>query len=125
MKALSVVQPWAWAIVHAGKNIENRSWRTHYRGILVIHASLTRSREGDMPRGAPKVPADLDFGAILGTVELVDCVERSRSKWFQGPYGWVLENPRPLRLPIPCRGNRSLWDLSPAQRRLLRTRLRR
>lgn len=38
MKALSVKQPWAWAIIHAGKDIEKRTWRTDYRGPLLIHA---------------------------------------------------------------------------------------
>lgn len=37
--ALSVRQPWAWLILHAGKDIENRTWRTRYRGPLLIHAS--------------------------------------------------------------------------------------
>lgn len=41
MKALSVRQPWPWAILHAGKRIENRDWRgCSYRGPLLIHASL-------------------------------------------------------------------------------------
>ena len=38
-KGLSIIQPWAAAIAFAGKDIENRSWRTHYRGPLAIHAS--------------------------------------------------------------------------------------
>jgi hypothetical protein len=38
MRALTVKQPWAWAILHAGKDIENRGWRTHYKGPLVIHS---------------------------------------------------------------------------------------
>ena len=32
MKCLSIRQPWAWAIIHAGKDIENRCWPTSYRG---------------------------------------------------------------------------------------------
>lgn len=27
MKALSIRQPWAWAIIHAGKPVENRDWQ--------------------------------------------------------------------------------------------------
>lgn len=40
--ALSIRQPWAWAILHAGKRIENREWRggCSYRGPVLIHASL-------------------------------------------------------------------------------------
>ena len=46
MKALSIKQPWAWAIIHAGKNVENRTWATSYRGPLLIHAGKTFDHEG-------------------------------------------------------------------------------
>lgn len=39
MKAITVRQPWAWAIIHAGKDIENRSWKTKTRGRVAIHAA--------------------------------------------------------------------------------------
>lgn len=39
MKALSVRQPYAWLIVNGIKDIENRTWRTGYRGPVLIHAS--------------------------------------------------------------------------------------
>ena len=38
MKAITIKQPWAWAIIFAGKDIENRTWHTHDRGPLLIHA---------------------------------------------------------------------------------------
>ncbi|MEH1869303.1 MAG: ASCH domain-containing protein [Nostoc sp.] len=41
MKALSVRQPWAWAIIYALKNIENRGWPIHYRGDILIHTAKT------------------------------------------------------------------------------------
>lgn len=31
MKVLSEHQPWARAILHAGKGFENRTWQTYYR----------------------------------------------------------------------------------------------
>ena len=40
LKVLVVRQPWAWLIVNGYKDIENRSWRTRYRGALLIHARL-------------------------------------------------------------------------------------
>lgn len=48
MKALTVRQPWAWAIVFGGKDVENRSVNVAgaYRGPVAIHASLTWSEEG-------------------------------------------------------------------------------
>lgn len=46
MKVVTVRQPWAWAIVHSGKLIENRTWLTHYRGPVAIHAGTTWSLRG-------------------------------------------------------------------------------
>jgi hypothetical protein len=120
MKALTVKQPWAWAILYAGKDIENRGWRTHYRGPLVIHAGAAMHRYA-LPRRLPRpTPTEYVMSALLGTVELVDVVESSRSRWFSGPFGWVLENPRPFKRPIPSTGRLGLWSLSPSQCRGVR-----
>ena len=45
MKAISVRNPWAWAIAHGGKRVENREWQypPTYRGPLLIHASKWHS----------------------------------------------------------------------------------
>jgi hypothetical protein len=42
LKAISVRQPWAHAIIHLGKDVENRPWRRNYSGPLLIHASSYR-----------------------------------------------------------------------------------
>lgn len=44
MKALSIKQPWASLIAHGIKNIENRTWKTHFRGRIYIHASGTPAK---------------------------------------------------------------------------------
>lgn len=111
MKALSIRQPWAWAILRAGKDVENRDWRSSFRGRVLIHASrgCTQHEYRDachfMP-GAPDVPelVRLHRGAIVGAVTIVDCVERSSSPWFVGRFGFVLENPVAFRTPVPCAG---------------------
>src|SRR5687767_9679559 len=113
MKAISIQQPWAWAILHAGKDIENRSWTTSFRGRIAVHATRLQPRWKLPPGVRPPREGELVLGAILGTVELVDVVRESRSPWFIGPYGFVLRNPRPLPQPIPCRGNLRLWTLPP------------
>ena len=104
MRALTVKPPWAWAIIHGGKDIENRSWRTHFRGRIAIHASKTFSRsEYEAAKrwcSAKRLPLppyeDLHKGAILGTVELVGCEKPHRSRWYiDGNYGFVLSNPKP------------------------------
>lgn len=114
--ALSIRQPWAWAILHAGKDVENRSWPTRFRGRVLIHAGKAfdgpagaayhDGREWALAAGVkpPDSADDLLRGGIVGSVEIVDCVRDMASKWFEGPYGFVLRNP--IVLPFrPCKGS--------------------
>jgi len=104
MKALSIRQPWAWLILNGGKDIENRSWPTRFRGPFLIHAAKGMTREEY--EGAADVAAgqgitlpdfkDLERGGIVGQAEIVDCVDRDPSPWFFGDYGFVLKNVKPL-----------------------------
>ena len=121
MKTLSIRQPWAWLILHGGKDIENRDWKysCHYRGPLLIHASQTCSRDDYdaavffcQQRNLPLPPPrdKLERGGVVGVVDMVDCVRDSDSPWFVGTFGFVLENPRPLEL-YPCKGRLGLFDL--------------
>src|ERR1700755_999823 len=101
MKVIVIRQPWAWLIVNGFKDIENRSWVTRYRGPLLIQASARRPTSADMDdfrryarkRGA-SLPEEFDLGGIVGMVWVDDCVTRSKSKWFEGPVGWVLSKPK-------------------------------
>jgi hypothetical protein len=114
MRALSVRQPWAWAIIYGDKRVENRNWKNQYTiGRIAIHAGLGDDGFDDYPKRKkrPK-PHELVYGAIIGVVEIVDVVTTHRSVWFEGQYGWVLRNPRPLRTPIKCIGKLGLWELS-------------
>jgi len=128
LKAITVKPVWAWAIIHAGKNIENRSWRTQIRGSVAIHASknLTRSEYEESKQQLPRrwrkeLPAyeDLPRGVIIGVAELVDCVTESKSPWFNGDFGFVLQNQRPVK-PIPCPGALGFWNLPPEIERKIR-----
>lgn len=55
MKALSIRQPWAWLIANGYKDIENRSWRTNYRGPVLIHASAAMPTWSDWVSIWPEV----------------------------------------------------------------------
>lgn len=114
--ALSVRQPWAWAIIHAGKDIENRSWQAishgfDRRGRIAIHASKGLSRDeyknakdfmGSIRVECPAA-CDLLRGGIIGSVDVTDVVDDSDSDWFFGPRGIVMRNPVPCEF-IPCLG---------------------
>ncbi len=115
MKALSVRQPYAWAIIHGGKDVENRPWHSDFRGPLLIHAGLYWHAVGSEElsrRMGIAVPTELPLGGIVGIVEIVDCVREHSSPWFEGPYGFVLKNPRPLPF-TPCHGHLGFYDVPP------------
>lgn len=114
--ALSVRQPWAHAIINGGKDIENRTWPTRYRGRVLIHAG--KGMDDDDVEGFRELVEDREIptawidgtklgdlmrGGIIGEAEIVDCVSKSDSPWFVGPWGFVLRNARPLTF-TPCRG---------------------
>jgi hypothetical protein len=103
-RVLTVRQPWAWAIIHGGKNVENRSWPTKHRGPLLIHAGS--AFEPDAYQTVQPPPAlELVHGAIIGVVELVDCVPDSDSEWAViHQWHWCLRNPQPFDQAVPCPG---------------------
>jgi hypothetical protein len=80
--ALSVRQPWAWALFYAGKDLENRDWRPTNPGL---------KQRGWIGPGLQ----DLPRGGIVGSVVIVDLVTKSDSPWFFGPYAFVLRDARP------------------------------
>jgi hypothetical protein len=127
--ALSVRQPWAWAIIHAGKDIENRAWTRvpkswrERRGRAAIHAArgMTRREYEDARRfmeglGVEVPPAhELRRGGIIGSVEIAAIVEQSDSPWFTGPLGLVLRNPHPCEfLPATGRLGYFAWGRAPS-----------
>lgn len=117
-RAISIRQPWAWAIINAGKDIENRDWRTKFRGPVCIHAAKG-CKEGEFNSAATFIgwdkmsgcvlPRDHLRGGIIGVAEIVDCVESSDSPWFFGRYGFVLRNARPVEF-IPVKGALGFFD---------------
>lgn len=124
MKVLSVRQPWAWALIYGGKDIENRSWKTQYRGPVAIHASkgMTKQEYFEFVDAVELMQIMYDFtsisipnftdlvrGQIIGVVDLVDVVEISDSPWFFGDFGWVMQNPCPVA-PTNYKGMLGLRD---------------
>lgn len=127
MKALSVRAPWWWAILHYGKDIENRDWLTGLRGRVLLHASkwwvpndialdCVGLRKMAARAGVSLPPPNwtrmkAGGGCIVGSVEIVDCVTRSSSAWFQGKYGFVLRNPAVFDVPWAVKGALGFFDV--------------
>jgi len=125
MKALSIKQPWAWAITALPepyrKNVENRSRKTNYRGPFLVHASLGFDEVGyqrmlrylhELKYGGP-VPAPDEFvrGAVVGISEIIDCSQKFyASRWFEGPFGYVLQNSRAFAKPFSWKGMLGFWE---------------
>jgi hypothetical protein len=124
VKALSIRQPWAWLVASGYKDIENRGWKTGFRGRVYVHAgrnfdhralSFRLLREpGILDQQALSIVNDLvkfwKESAVIGEVDIVDCVSHSDSPWFIGPYGFVLANPVLYDNPIPCKGRTFFFD---------------
>jgi len=124
MKALTICQPYAELFMLGDKRVENREWATNYRGPLLIHAG--KSKEWLMPGDLQRFP-DMPFGAIVGRVNLVECIHVSNANrlaasdpqrfgWVpnhdhtNGPFLWITEDTHRLLNPMPCRGAQGLWD---------------
>lgn len=125
MKTITIKQPWASLIVHGIKDVENRTWKTNFRGKVLIHAAGSHGKRFKIDLTDEQAEAafftiakecmfgSLPFGAIIGSVEIVDCVQNHPSVWAEkGVWNWVLANPILFLEPIPCKGKLSFWDYS-------------
>ena len=122
VRALSIRQPWADLILFGHKDIENRSWTPPARLLgqrILIHAGkqvdiswsnmiswlrMQQLHNPDIERDMLRGYDPARQGALLGEVTLASCVTSSPSRWFQGPFGFVLSDPTPFGTPEPCRG---------------------
>ena len=118
--ALSIRQPWAWAILHGGKDVENRKWWTPYTGPFLIHAGKNVDQEGFNSLIEANIPIpnleDLPRGGIVGRARIVGCVKHCDSTWFTGPYGFLLQDPEELPF-APLRGYLNFFNVDLEQRR--------
>jgi hypothetical protein len=140
MRALTVRQPFATALIWGGKDVENRPRRTNYRGTLWIHAGLhhpdwgnylevrglsgeifgwtdTRRASADqLERARRRTQHTGALGVILGSVDVAGCHEGGDNEccppWgHAGVWHWMIANPQPLPEPVPCKGALGLWRL--------------
>ena len=139
-KALSIKQPWASLIAHGIKDIENRAWKTNYRGKILIHVSAKPSKMLWELLSTEQYKIAMNYfsevknrefftSVIIGEVEIIDCVINHPSIWAeksegeivghtffhkenQKPtYNWVLANAKLYDEPIyNVKGKLSIWN---------------
>lgn len=122
MKALSVRQPWASMIAQGHKTIEWRSWRTHYRGPLLICSGKTPDAVY-LAFDTDEARQNWPLGVAVATVELVEVrlfepksdaeaamMEEDDLPSVQG-FSWVLANPVAVPGTPPVRGKQGLFEV--------------
>lgn len=134
MKTITIKQPWASLICSGIKDIENRTWPTKFRGRVLVHAAskswlwhkVLQYLSPALKEFAIKNKwtrtwlENLQTGAIIGSVEIVDCFINHPSIWAEKTDGydldspiihnWVLANPIMFPEPIPAKGKLSFWE---------------
>lgn len=128
IKGLSLWRPWPWAILHAGKRVENRSWsppKSMIGQYLALHSAQKWDEEGrewiEAETNFAVVPPKEDHpaGVIVGVARLVTAVHENdlggelpdnQRGWFCGPWGWILDDVVAIE-PVPCKGAQGLWAL--------------
>ena len=123
MKAFTAYQPYAYAIIAGLKQYETRPRRTHIRGRVAVHAAkgnpkfVTLAVDMALPE-----TMKLHYGAVLGTVEIADCVpveeivhtlserEKALGDYSSGRFAWVLRNPVAFSTPVPAKGKQGWWN---------------
>lgn len=134
MKAITVQQPYAQLLALGLKKLEHRSWHTHFRGPVAIHAgkqfapfirpkSYEEICKALKAYGFPNIK-ELPYSCVVGVGDLRDVEEielftgdwySHEKKYFGGfypeRYGWLFYPVRMLDNPIPACGHQGLWNL--------------
>lgn len=128
MRGLSLSQPYAWAMLHAGKGLENREWPPSDEVIgkrIALHAAKSFDDKGVFMLdrlGIIERPTEYQRSAIVGVgtveyarTELAKVPEAERRWWIDRPnnYGWIISNRIALPAPIPWDGQLGLWLVPP------------
>ena len=123
MKVLTIKEPWASLIINGYKKYEFRSWKTKYRGKILIHAGM--SLEKDAAKRFKEYNLEYHKGAIIGEATIIDCIlvdtklneelrkinplVYARSNHVE-TYAWKLENIKKYDKPIYIKGKLGLWN---------------
>lgn len=125
MKVITIKQPFASLIAEGIKEYEFRTWKTKYRGEILIHAGKGVNKKA--MEKFKKYNLEYPMGCIIAKASLTDCIKIdteargilneknslvyssviNNTEW--DGYGFKLENVKKIK-PISLNGKLSLWD---------------
>lgn len=140
MKAITLHQPWASLVAANVKQLETRSWKTSYRGPLVIHAGQQAVSLQTLPPAFERkvlkvleleqfsklwdaaVAGHFPLGVAVAACRLSDVFSAEAAKraykdqrpwglFSPGRFAWALENILPIKPNIPLSGKQGLWTI--------------
>lgn len=148
MKALTIRQPYAWAIAAGMKPVENRTWNTYHEGPLAIHAAAGVGAKWEFEAAVARVADLMGYrdatvlagcqvrGAVVAVARLADVCSAARYRpwsvrdacdcgpWAVGEHRhFKLAHVRPLPEPVPVIGSLGLWRLPVAVESAVRAQL--
>ncbi|MGN1297851.1 MAG: ASCH domain-containing protein [Clostridia bacterium] len=124
MKVITIKQPWATLIAKGYKEYEFRTWKTKYRGDILIHAGKGIDKKA-MGR-FEDLKLEYPTGCIIAKAQITDCIpvdddfrknvipknpnvyKGLNKKEWKG-YGFKIENVQEIE-PIQINGKLSLWE---------------
>lgn len=122
MKTLTIKEPWATLIIEEYKKYEFRSWKTNYRGKILIHSGLSTDKKNINKFNQYNL--NYSNGFIIGEATITDCIlveEEFQNNLRKennlvygnnnvGLYAWKLDNIIKYEKKIPCKGKLGLWN---------------
>jgi len=122
MKVITLKQPWASLVANGYKLYEFRSWKTKYRGDVIIHAG----KAVDKVAMEKVKDLNLDYPSmkLLAIVTIDDCIELNekinKTICAENPlvygnknrdgYAWKLSNIRKLNIDETIPGKLGFWN---------------
>ena len=134
---LSMHQPWASLLVMGIKTVEGRSWYTAHRGRLWIASTakpaekeevkLVEQQYRSMCDHFIEFPESYPSGALLGCVDIVDCVTQDEYQKMDteksesgSEFVFICENPMELLVKVPVKGKHKIWKLDTKMHKLVK-----
>lgn len=131
LKVLTLRQPWATLVAEGIKKYEFRSWKTNYRGKVLIHAGTGIDKE-DMKK-YENMNLKFPSRRIIAIVEIEDCLELDEQlnkkiiaeknvaygNKIRTGYAWKLKNVKKINYGKDVNGQLGLWNIDLDEKKFL------